>query len=134
MTDFAPTFVEDTPKYDHGYTEEQVFRIRAERERLYRDKVSKGIPLSLQEEQEVIIPFIRIHRTEVFILNDKPEKVKKIREPKEKKAKEIREPKVKKLTKKQISDRLSEIAMAMYQRSLSEEEQLFFETHTKKLG
>ena len=122
---FAPTITipEEKPKYDHGYTEEEVLCIKQRREEIFkRDLYAE--PVTTEEFKTIIVPFCRINRTEKFILA--PEK--KVKEPKAPK-----EPKAKKLTKKEIKLRMNNIiiAKAMGQ-SVSQEDEIFFKENTKE--
>lgn len=105
---------EETKKYDHGFSEEDVIRIK--RERLELDtKISNGHEVTLEEFKSIIVPYCYINRTEVFNLI--PEKVKKEpkeKTPKEPKAPKEKKPKVLKLTKKELKlreERLKTIIM-----------------------
>lgn len=105
-------------KYDHGFSEEEVFRITEEYKRL-QEKVSSGERLTLSE-QEIVFKHFRISRTEAFVLQElkvKPEKPEKI--PKQKVEKI---PKPKKQTKKQIKERLEFLIDKNFTEGLSEEE------------
>ena len=119
---FAPniTVPEEKPKYDHGYTEEEVLRIKQRREEIFkRDLYAE--PVTTEEFKTIIVPFCRINRTEKFILAP------------EKKSKVPKAPKEKKLTKKEIKLRMNNIiiAKAMGQ-SVSQEDEIFFKENTKE--
>lgn len=119
---FAPTITipEEKPKYDHGYTEEEVLRIKQRREEIFkRDLYAE--PVTTEEFKTIIVPFCRINRTEKFILAP------------EKKPKAPKAPKEKKLTKKEIKLRMNNIiiAKAMGQ-SVSQEDEIFFKENTKE--
>ncbi len=135
---FAPAKVAEQPEeivpYDHGFTPLEVERIKSAKLELDK-KIERGYKHSLDEFKTIIVPHLRIHRTEAFILN--PEKEKKVRvakepgQPRQTRAKG--EPKVKKLTKKEISARLDSIIMKMaMQQAISEDEQAFFNEHTSQ--
>lgn len=120
-------------KYDHGYSIEEVEKIK-EVFKILSKKVSEGYEVSLEEFKTIIIPHIRIHRTEEFILNEKPEKVKKekiIKEkiekiPKERKKKEI------KIKPEWGEEKLQEIALKMaLGENLTKEEIEFFNKTVK---
>lgn len=75
------------------------------------------------------MPWNRIHRTEQFILH--PPKVTKAKTTRARTAK----PKVKKLTKKAIQEKLNGIVFKQATgETLTDEEQVFFTTHTKGLS
>lgn len=119
---FAPTITipEEKPKYDHGYSEEEVLRIKQRREEIFkRDLYAE--PVTTEEFKTIIVPFCRINRTEKFILAP------------EKKPKAPKAPKEKKLTKKEIKLRMNNIiiAKAMGQ-SVSQEDEIFFKENTKE--
>ena len=119
---FAPTITipEEKPKYDHGYTEEEVLCIKQRREEIFkRDLYAE--PVTTEEFKTIIVPFCRINRTEKFILAP------------EKKPKAPKAPKEKKLTKKEIKLRMNNIiiAKAMGQ-SVSQEDEIFFKENTKE--
>lgn len=109
--------------YDHGFSEEKVLEIKAAHEELFK-RVAGGHRMSLKEFKETMIPYIRIHRTEAFALNST---IKKVKEKAEKIPKPLKE---KKLTKKAINLKINEIIMLMATgKTLSEEDQLFWNTH-----
>lgn len=124
--------------YDHGIPADKVDEIKQLHEALEKRVKNGGEPMSLEEFAQVQIPWLRIHRTEVFILNpEKPKKVAKEKVPKEPKAlrasKASKEVKEKALTKKQIAAKLSEIIMKMAMgQALSEEDQVFFDEQNNK--
>lgn len=94
---FAPNLTPEE-KYVHGYTDEEVARIKSQRDLIVsRDLFTN--PVSLEEFKNVIIPFYRIQRTEVF----------KLQETKVKVPKEPKPPKEKKLTKKAIQARITQL-------------------------
>jgi len=96
---------EEFPKYDHGFSEEEVLRIKEEFKKLESRQAKTGECPSLDEFKSIVIPHCRIHRTEQFILN--PVKVRAAKEPKEKVAKVPKEKaqKVKKITQKEMKER-----------------------------
>jgi hypothetical protein len=122
---FAPkSLVPEEPSklYDHGYTPEQVAIITTNKKELERRNLSE-VPVTLEEFKDIVVPYQRIQRTEVFNLN--PEKEKKVRVVKEKVVK------VKKLTKKQISEKVTELVFKLARsEELTEEEQQFFKDNT----
>jgi hypothetical protein len=128
---------EEPPKWTHGYADEQVIEIKQAYKNLEK-KVLEGYKHTLEEFKNIVVPYRRIHRTEEFILNDKPEKPKKekrISEPKERKVKEPKPVKEKKLTKKQIQEKLNEVIFKMSRgEALTEEEDSFFKSQTQKTG
>jgi hypothetical protein len=122
---FAPkSLVPEEPSklYEHGYTPEQVAIITANKKELERRNLSE-VPVTLEEFKDIVVPYQRIQRTEIFNLN--PEKEKKVRVVKEKVVK------IKKLTKKQIGEKVTEIVFKLARsEELTEEEQVFFKEHT----
>ena len=119
---FAPNIIvpEEKPKYDHGYTEEEVLRIKQRREEIFKRDLYAA-PVTTEEFKTIIVPFCRINRTEKFILAP------------EKKPKAPKAPKEKKLTKKEIKLRMNSIiiAKAMGQ-DVSEEDKIFFKENIKE--
>ena len=126
---FAPTALNVVVKlYDHGFTPEEVISITAKKKQLEKRNLSDE-PVTLEEFKDIVVPFQRIQRTEVFNLN--PEKEKKVRVLKEKVVKE----KVVRLTKKFIESKITEIVYKMARgEELLEEETEFFNKHTSKEG
>lgn len=127
---FAPTTLNVVqPKlYDHGFTVEEVISITAKKKQLEKRNLSEE-PVTLEEFKDIVVPFQRIQRTEIFNLN--PEKEKKVRVLKEKVVKE----KVVRLTKKFIESKITEIVYKMARgEELLEEETEFFNKHTSKEG
>ena len=127
---FAPTAlnVTETKMYDHGFTPEEVIDITAKKKELEKRNLAEE-PVTLEEFKDIVVPFQRIQRTEVFNLN--PEKEKKVRVIKEKVVKE----KVVRLTKKYIETKITEIVYKMARgEELLEEETEFFNKHTSKEG
>jgi hypothetical protein len=122
-------------KYDHGFSEEQVYLIKLKKQAIEKRNLTEE-PVTLEEMQEVIVPYMRIIRTTAFILN--PEKVKKVKEPRVAKTKtpRVAKPKIvkeKKLTQKAIKQRLDDIIYIMFSGTpLSEEDDAFFKEHTRK--
>ena len=93
---------EEVKTYDHGFSAEEVQRIKGEYETL-QVKVADGYKVTLDEFKTIVIPHCRIHRTEEFNLaklKEKPKKEPKV--PKEKKEKEPKAPKIKPLTQREI--------------------------------
>jgi len=134
---FATTLPdEQATLYSHGIPLEKVDLIKQQKANLEKRINNGGEAVTLDEFKEIVIPWLRIHRTEAFILNKPKEKEKKVRDPKEPKA--PRQPKVpkplkeKRLTKKETEKRLSVciIKKALGQ-LLSEEEQAFFDEQAR---
>lgn len=127
---------QDVTIYSHGIPPEKVDLIKQQKADLEKRVNNGGEAVTLDEFKEIVIPWLRIHRTEAFILNKPKEKEKKVREPKEPKAprqpKAPKPPKEKKLTKKEIEKILNACIMkkALGQ-PLSEEEQAFFDEQTQ---
>ncbi len=121
--------------YSSGYSEEEILLITIAHKKL-SDRNLKVEPVTLEEFKTIVIPWQRINRTEAFNLN--PDKVKAVRQPKEPSARKPRataskESKVSKLTKKFISDKLSDIIFQMAAgEPVSNEDMVFFTTHTNK--
>lgn len=128
---FAPkslNVVAETKLYDHGFTPEEVITITAKKKELEKRNLAEE-PVTLEEFKDIVVPYQRIQRTEVFNLN--PEKEKKVRVIKEKVVKE----KVVRLTKKYIESKITEIVYKMARgEELLEEETEFFNKHTSKEG
>lgn len=126
---FSSEVVEEQPKYDHGFSDEEVNRIKAERKAL-DEKLKLGEQVTLEEFKTIVIPYVRIQRTEDFNLQEKLKKPKverKAKQPKVPKAK--KEPKPKKLTKKEISQMLQNITFKKAGGlPLTEEEEHFLQT------
>jgi hypothetical protein len=116
------------PEYNHGFSEEEVYNIEKAKEELgRRDLLAQ--PVTLEEFKNIIVPFLRIKRTEAFILN--PIKEKKVRVPREKLTKEPKPPKVKKLTKKEIKEKIDNLIFKKVMgEELTEEENIFFIAQT----
>lgn len=119
--------------YSHGIPPEKVEGIKQVKLALEKRVMDGGEPVTLQEFRDVIVPFQRIHRTEVFILN--PVKVKQVRIPKEPKVKVPRVAKEKivkekKMTKKQLELKLNELLFKKFTLGLSDEEEAFLNEHT----
>jgi len=119
---------EEPIQYVSGYSEEDEFRIN--QEKLLIDKRDLSIePVTLEEFKDVIAPWFRINRTKEFVLH--PEKIKKVRVPREPKVKVPREPKVKKLTKAQIQNKLQGLIMKLaIRQEFTEEETAFYKEQT----
>jgi hypothetical protein len=122
------TPAETVQAYAHGVRPELVEDIKQQKVALEKRINNGGEPVSLDEFKEIVIPWIRIHRTEVFILNpEKPKKEKKVKEVKPPKEKKATAPKEKKLTAKQVQARISAIVMAKAMgQIISEEDRMFF--------
>jgi hypothetical protein len=126
--------ITETEKYVHPFSEEEVLQIKNK----YKELQKNGFQnITLEDQKNIIIPHVVIHRTEVF--NIKEEKVKVVKEKAErqvrvKKEKEVKgtDVKVKKLTKKQYQDRLMSIIMQKAQGlAISDEDNVFYEEHLK---
>jgi len=115
-------------KYRHGFSDAEVEKIKKLKKEIDKRDLIES-PVTLQEFKEVIIPWNRIHRTEVFNLNIKEKKVTKKKTPAPK------TPKEKKLTKKAIEKKLNDIVFKQATgEALSSEEQKFFEEHITDIG
>lgn len=80
-------------------------------------KVAKGYIITLDEFKTIVVPWIRQHREQQFVLH-KP------------KAKPVRIPKPKKLTKKAIKEKLQDILYRLnFGEDVSEEDKEFFTAH-----
>ncbi len=135
-TSLAPTEAAVPAPYSSGYTEDEIMVIKVAHAKL-SDRNLKVEPVTLEEFKTIVIPWQRINRTEVFTLN--PDKVKAVREPKAPRAprtpreKVAKAPKEVKLTKKYISERLSDIIFQMAAGEMvSEEDTEFFNLHTNR--
>lgn len=141
---FAVNIFEQPPEvivYVHGIEPSKVDEIKQLKLALDKRISNGGEAVSLEEFTSIVIPWLRIHRTEVFILNpEKPKKEKKVREPKAKTPGVPRQKasdssallggatKEKKLTKKQVNEKMQSIIMKMAMgQVLLAEEQSFFE-------
>ena len=117
----------ETPIYDHGYSDEEVIKIKLAFKELDKRK-DEGYILSLEDMEKVIIPHIRIHRTEVFTIQDKikldEEEKKRIKREKAQKDKPIKE---KKMTKAAMKKRKDFLVEKLYTEGLSDEELKEFE-------
>ena len=127
----APTIATAVEQpYNHGYSDEEVRRITDLHNEL-KARDLKSNPISLEEYKKIVVPFLRINRTNAF--NLKAASVKQPKAPKEPRA--AKAPKVakpKKLTKKAIEAELSRIVMAKAMGTqLSEADLAFFNEHTK---
>jgi len=118
-------------RYDHGFSEEDVIRIKALRLEL-DDKISKGHEVTLEEFKSIIVPYCYINRTEVFNLQpvkEKKEKAEKV--PKEPKAPKEKKPKVLKLTKKELKLREERLKTIIMKRaaglSITEDDERFMQ-------
>lgn len=106
----------ETPKYNHGFTEEEEYEIKQEYKKL-QQKVDNGEKLSL-DEQTIVFKHFRLLRTEAFILQ---EKIKESKPKKERKPKEEKVVKEKKMTKAQKKARIEEIVQIQFTVGLTEE-------------
>lgn len=132
QTDLTVIPEPEIPKpYDHGYDEATVAKItQLHAEAKARDL--KANPITLEEFKNVVVPFLRINRTEAFNIKAANTKVPKVKIPKEVKVKEPKVLKPKKLTKKFIESELSRIIMSKATGvALSEADTTFFSEHTK---
>jgi hypothetical protein len=131
---FSPhSLLESTvKKYDHGFSDSEVIRIKREFELLKEN----GGPKSLQDFKRIVVPHIIVTRTEEFILQeDKQKKSKANSEDKPKKSKSNSNNKPKKLTKKQIQERMNEIIHKMLTGiALSEEENSLYQEQISKIS
>ena len=107
---------ETKPTYSHGFSPEEVEKIKLAREEISkRDLVAE--PVTLEEFQEIVIPYLRISRTTSFNLNAKAK-------PKKAPA----------LTKKEINAQINAIAFKQATgESLTKEEEAFFKENAKKV-
>jgi len=123
----VPVVEETVNVYSHGIPPEQVEEIKKQKELLEKRITNGGEPVTLEEFKTIVIPFLRIQRTEVFLLT--PIKEKKVRVPREPKA-----PKPKRLTKKAIQERLDAIIFKKFTTTdgLNEEEEAFLNEHTSE--
>lgn len=122
---FAVDLSTGTSTYNHGFSPEEVLDITSRRNEIMKRDL-KTNPLSI-EEQTLILKWCRINRTETFILNSKVKKEKSEKTKVEK----VKKEKVKKLTKKEIKARITILIMKIAQgEQLSDEENIFYETHT----
>lgn len=123
---------DDIHPYSHGIEPSKVDSIIAAKIAIESRINNGGEPVTLEEFKEIIIPWLRIHRTTEFILNrPKEKKAKEPREPKASRApkapKEPKPVKEKKMTKKDIEKLLNSCIMKMATgQTLTSEEQEFF--------
>jgi len=116
------------PVYSHGYTPEQVEEIKLAKKELEKKPVNE---ITLEDFKNIVVPFQRIHRTEIFNLN--PEKIKPPKKERVVKPKVVREPKEKKMTKKEIEAKITDIIFKKaLQNEVTEEEEAFFLLHTNQ--
>jgi len=83
MNDFTTKLVigTESKEYSHGYNEEEVKKITLAKELIdKRDLID--YPVTLNEFKVVIIPYLRIQRTEAFNINTEVVKVKVTKPPK----------------------------------------------------
>jgi len=113
--------------YSHGVPPEQVEEVKKQKAELEKRIANGGEPVTLEEFKNIVIPFLRIHRTEVFLLT--PVKEKKVREPRVPKEKVV---KPKRLTKKAIKERIDAIIFKKFTTTegVTEEEESFLNEHT----
>ena len=109
---------ETKPTYSHGFPPEEVETIKLDREEISkRDLVAE--PVTLEEFCKVIMPYLRITRTETFNLNAKKATTRK---------------KTPALTKKEINAQINAIAFKQATgESLTKEEEAFFKENAKKV-
>lgn len=88
----------ELPKYEHGYSLEQVERLKLAKAAIEKRNLAEN-PVTLEEFKTIIVPWNRVHRTEVFNLIP----AKKVA------AKKPRVAKVKKLTKKALQEKLNDV-------------------------
>lgn len=118
--------------YVHGYSEEAVERILTTKSEISkRDK--EEFPVTRDEVRTIIVPWNRIHRVKEFILHPAKTKAKTKAKAKTSTLSRKAAPKVKKLTKKFIAEEISRIVFKIaLQQDVTEEEQKFYDLHTKK--
>lgn len=110
--------------YDHGYSVEQVVKIKEEKQKIESRDLREN-PVTLTEFKEIIVPWNRIHRVEAFNLNTVAKKVTK--------AKKATVTKPKRMTKKAIAAKLEEIALKQLQDiALTEEETAFYDEQVQQ--
>lgn len=110
--------------YDHGYSVEQVVKIKEEKQKIESRDLREN-PVTLTEFKEIIVPWNRIHRVEAFNLNTVAKKVTK--------AKKATVAKPKRMTKKAIAAKLEEIALKQLQDiALTEEETAFYDEQVQQ--
>lgn len=117
---------EEVPKYNHGYSEEEVSKITNTIKNIeLRDLINE--PVSFEEFKNYVVPWFRIKRTEDFILKEvKPKATKGPKTPK------VTKPKApKKMTKKAIQDELTRLLFKQVSgQALTPEEQAFYNNPT----
>lgn len=120
----ATVIAEQKEPYSHGYSDSDVIEIKTKFKALQNRVEKENYKPTLAEFTTIVIPHVRIHRTEEFCIDAKLSKEKKekiVREPKEKVQK------VKKLTKKEKAEKLQIIAVKMAKGiALTDEEWEFF--------
>lgn len=125
---FIPTEINLTQeliKNSHGYTIDEVSEIKTKFKEL-EVKVLSGYTHSIEEYKTIVIPHIRINRSEAFNLFQKDVKEKPLKPIKEKVVKP------KKLTKKAIKDKIEGcLGKLAFGEALSDDEWNFFNEHTK---
>ena len=129
----APPPEEEVHVYSHGIPPERVEEIKRLKLELEKRVMDGGEPVTLQEFKDIVLPFQRIHRTEVFILNPvkvKPVRVPRVKTPKAPKEKVEKPVKVKTLTKKQLEVKLNELLFKKFTLGLTDEEEAFLALHT----
>ena len=131
----ADSIQTEEKRYDHGFSEEEVARLKSLKAELDK-KLLSGYRTTIEDMKNIVVPWLRVNRTEEFNLKapkEKPPKAekgekapRKPREPKEPKA-----PKAKKLTakeRKEINLRIQKIfALKAAGRELSDEDKEFIE-------
>lgn len=71
----------ESKEYSHGYNEEDVKKLTLAKELVdKRDLID--FPVTLDEFKSVIVPYLRIQRTEAFNINTEIVKVKSVKPPK----------------------------------------------------
>lgn len=127
---FDKPLVDEPKPYSHGYSHQEVEEIKAKKKMLEARLLANGSPVTLEEFKTIVVPHIRIHRTEEFIFKpDKPVKPKK--EPVIREAKQPKAPKAPKITKKQELQVLQQLMFKLAQGGkLTPEEQVFFDKQT----
>jgi hypothetical protein len=113
----------EKPKYHHGFTESQVQEILHKKELIDKRDIITS-PVTREEFRTIIIPWLRIHRTEEFILKEV-----KVKPPKAPKVIKVKKP-TKAQIKKRLNDLIFQIALG---NELNEDDKAFYDEHTKDL-